>query len=196
MNPIKILALTLLCVAHPIAGQPTDSTISTSHPDGSAPNSMPGLALTPDDVNGWLDGYLPYAIKTADIAGAVVAVVKDGQVITLRGYGFADVAKRTPVDPRSTLFRPGSVAKLFTWTAAMQLVEQGKLDLDVDVNRYLDFKIPARNGQPITMRNLMQHTPGFEEYGKDGIVTDGEAAISYEKWLKNWTPQRIFQAGV
>src|SRR5690606_5707695 len=102
------------------------------------------------DVEAWLDGFLPYARATGDIAGAVVVVVKDGQVLLQKGCGYADLAERTPVDPEATLFRPGSVSKLFTWTAVMQLVEQGRLDLDADVNQYLDFAIPARDGVPVT----------------------------------------------
>jgi CubicO group peptidase (beta-lactamase class C family) len=93
----------------------------------------------------------------------VVVVVKDGAILLEKGYGYADVAERKPVDPERTLFRAGSVSKLFTWTAVMQLVEQGKLDLDTDINTYLDFKIPPREGKPITLRNLMTHTPGFDE---------------------------------
>ena len=78
-------------------------------------------------------------------------VVKDGQVLLEKGYGYADVEKKKPVDPEATLFRPGSISKLFTWTAVMQLVEQGKIDLDADVNQYLDFKIPpGPDGEPIT----------------------------------------------
>src|SRR3546814_9675118 len=79
---------------------------------------------------------MPYALAAGDIAGAVVVVVKDGQVLLQKGYGYADLDKHTPVDPAETLFRPGSISKLFTWTAVMQLVEQGKLDLDADVNQY------------------------------------------------------------
>src|SRR3984885_10589235 len=114
-------------------------------PPAAAPAGSPAaVPLTADDVNAWLDGYMPYALHTGDVAGAVVAVVKDGQIVTERGFGYSDVEKRTPVDPKLTLFRPGSVSKLFTWTAVMQQVEQGKIDLDADVNQYLDFKIPAR----------------------------------------------------
>ena len=84
-------------------------------------------------------------MKSGPVAGAVVVVVKDGQVFFQKGYGYEDVEKQAPVDPAQTLFRPGSVSKLFTWTAVMQLVEQGKLDLDADVNTYLkDFKVDAR----------------------------------------------------
>jgi CubicO group peptidase (beta-lactamase class C family) len=152
------------------------------------------VSLTAADANSWLDGYLPYALKTSDIAGAVVAIVKDGEVLTARGYGYADVAAKKPVDPRLTLFRPGSVSKLFTWTAVMQLVEQGKIDLDADVNQYLDFRIPPREGKPITMRNLMQHTAGFEEQAK-GIITENTKAPGFEALLKAWVPKRVFAPG-
>jgi CubicO group peptidase (beta-lactamase class C family) len=166
-------------------------TDTASPPPAGGPGAV---ALTADDVNAWLDGYLPYALKTGDIAGAEIAVVKDGQILTLRGYGYSDVAKRAPVDPTLTLFRPGSVSKLVTWTAVMQLVEQGKIDLDVDVNRYLDFKIPLRDGKPVTMRNLMQHTAGFEEQAK-GIFSEDPHAPGFESLLKQWVPERVFAAG-
>jgi CubicO group peptidase (beta-lactamase class C family) len=160
---------------------------------GNAPASA-AVALTADDVNAWLDGYLPYALKTGDIAGAVVAVVKDGKILTMRGYGYSDVDKRTPVDPKLTLFRPGSVSKLVTWTAVMQLVERGKIDLDADVNQYIDFKIPARDGKPVTMRNLMQHVAGFEEQAK-GIMSEDPKAPGFETLLKQWVPERVFAPG-
>ena len=137
---------------------------------------------------------MPYALHTGDIAGAVVAVVKDGQVLTERGFGYADVANRTPVDPKLTLFRPGSVSKLLTWTAVMQQVELGKIDLDADVNQYLDFKIPPREGKPVTMRNLMQHTAGFEEQAK-GIMSEDPKALGFEALLKQWVPERVFAPG-
>ena len=68
-----------------------------------------------------------------------------------------------PMDPQRTIVRVASVSKTFTATAVMQLVEQGKLDLDRDVNQYLDFEIPPAFGKPITLRNLLTHTAGFEE---------------------------------
>jgi CubicO group peptidase (beta-lactamase class C family) len=128
--------------------------------------------LTKSDVDTWLDGYMPQALRSGDIPGAVVTVVKDGKILTARGFGYADVATRKPVDPERTLFRPGSVSKLVTWTAVMQQVEQGKIDLDRDVNAYLDFRIPPYQGKPVTMRQLMTHTGGFEETGKGIIFYD------------------------
>jgi CubicO group peptidase (beta-lactamase class C family) len=154
-----------------------------------------GQTLNKTDLDTWLDGYLPYALQTADIPGAVVTVVKDGKIVTSRGFGYADVAKSKPVDPDRTLFRPGSVSKLVTWTAVMQQVEQKKLDLDTDVNTYLDFKIPARNGQPVTLRQIMTHTAGFEETAKNLIFYDTQKIKSLGDVLKAWVPNRIFDAG-
>jgi CubicO group peptidase (beta-lactamase class C family) len=161
----------------------------------TAPTVAGGRELSSTDVNAWLDGYMPYALARGDIAGAVVVVVKDGQVLTQRGYGFSDVEKRTPVSPETTLFRPGSVSKLFTWTAVMQLVEQGKIDLDADVNTYLDFKIPERNGKPVTMRNILTHTAGFEETVRHLIHDNPDKLVPLEKFVKVSLPSRIFDAG-
>jgi CubicO group peptidase (beta-lactamase class C family) len=170
---------------------PTPAAPAAGPARAAAPEAVP---LTAEDLNAWLDGYMPYALHTGDIAGAVVAVVKDGQIVTERGFGYSDVAKRAPVDPKLTLFRPGSVSKLFTWTAVMQQVEQGKIDLDGDVNQYIDFKIPARDGKPVTMRELMQHVAGFEEQAK-GIMSDDPKALGFEALLKQWVPERVFAPG-
>src|SRR6202789_2988883 len=177
------------------ATTPPAAVPSATAPPAAAPTgATAAVPLTADDLNAWLDGYVPYALHTGDIAGAVVAVVKDGQIVTERGYGYSDVAKRTPVDPKLTLFRPGSVSKLFTWTAVMQLVEQGKIDLDADVNQYLDFKIPPYQGKPITMRNLMTHTPGFEDAFKGGIRFSGQVPPLGDV-LKRMLPERVFAPG-
>jgi CubicO group peptidase (beta-lactamase class C family) len=173
---------------------PMASALAAETPAPAPAETPVAVSLTAADADAWLDGYLPYALKTGDIAGAVVAIVKDGEVLTERGYGYADVAAKKPVDPKLTLFRPGSVSKLFTWTAVMQLVEGGKIDLDADVNQYLDFKIPAREGKPVTMRNLMQHTAGFEEQAK-GVITENPKAPGFEALLKAWLPDRVFAPG-
>jgi CubicO group peptidase (beta-lactamase class C family) len=154
-----------------------------------------GHVLTAEDAAAWLDGYMPYALHSGDVAGAVVVIVKNGEVLTEKGYGYADVAKQTPVDPKRTLFRFGSTSKLFTWTAVMQLVEQGKIDLDADVNRYLDFAVPARDGKPVTMRNLMTHTAGFEERLSGLIGVESDGITSLDRFLKSYVPPRIFAPG-
>ena len=151
--------------------------------------------LTTEDVDTWLDGFMPYAIGRGDIPGAVVVVVKDGQILTSRGYGYADVAKKKKVDPATTMFRPGSVSKLFTWTALMQQVEQGKVDLNADVNKYIDFKIPPYEGKPVTVLDLMTHTPGLEEQVKDLITLDPKSYVQFDALLKRWVPKRIYAPG-
>ncbi|MFZ2236041.1 MAG: serine hydrolase domain-containing protein [Dokdonella sp.] len=148
------------------------------------------------DLEAWLDGFMPYAIGRGDIPGAIVVVVKDGQPLLEKGYGYADVAEHKTVDPATTLFRPGSVSKLFTWTAVMQLVEEGKVDLDADIDAYLDFKIPPRDGKPITLRNIMTHTSGIEETARGLITSNPKDAIELGDYVKHWVPTRIFAPGV
>ena len=176
--------------------EPAAAKASATPPTAvAAPRAGNPRTLDKTDLDAWLDGYMPFALNTSDIPGAVVVVVKDGQVLSARGFGYADVDKRTPVDPARTLFRPGSVSKLVTWTAVMQLVEQGKIDLDADVNTYLDFTIPPRAGKPVTMRQMMTHTAGFEESAKALIVYDRDAAMTLPELIKSRTPARIFDAG-
>lgn len=164
-------------------------------PAPSAPSPAGARALTKADIDSWLDGYMPYALRSGDIPGAVVVVVKDGAVLTARGFGFSDVASRRPVDPDRTLFRPGSISKLFTWTAVMQLVERGKLNLDTDVNAYLDFKIPPYRGKPITLRQIMTHTAGFEETAKGIVYLDPKYNLALRDYLMRRMPARIFAPG-
>ena len=162
--------------------------------DRKLPPSAPELTAT--DLQAFLDGLLPAQLEREDIAGAVVAVVKDGKVLFAKGYGFSDVEKRKSVSPAETLFRPGSISKLFTWTSVMQLVEQGKLDLDRDINDYLDYKIPPAFSKPITLRNILTHTPGFEETAKELFVADASKMRPLGEYLREHIPGRIFPPGV
>ncbi|WP_219933091.1 serine hydrolase domain-containing protein, partial [Massilia glaciei] len=119
--------------------------------------------MTTQDLSALFDAQVPREMKKAGVAGSAIVVVKDGRVLLARGYGYADVEHRTPVSPSNTLFRIASISKVVTYTTVMQLVQQGRIDLGADVARYLDFPIPATFAEPITMRNLMSHTAGFEE---------------------------------
>ncbi len=163
----------------------------------SAPIAVPMAAnaheLTAADVETFLDGIVPLQLDREDIAGATIAVVKDGKPLFTKGYGYADVKKKKPVTAE-TLFRPGSVSKLFTWTAVMQLVEQGKLDLGKDVNEYLDFKIPEAFGQPISLKNILTHTAGFVDQWKDFAPAD-KRSPNLGNYLKTHIPKRIFAPG-
>jgi CubicO group peptidase (beta-lactamase class C family) len=171
--------------------------IALAAPVAAAQTAPPPAApaLTRDDVAAWLDGFLPYALTRGDVAGAVVAIVKGKQILLVKGYGFADVAARTPVDPDRTLFRTGSVGKLVTWTAVMQMVEQGKLHLDRDIQPLLSFPLPRGTGQPITLRHLMTHTPGFEESVRALVTSDSSQRLALEDYLRARSAARIFPPG-
>lgn len=150
--------------------------------------------LSATDLEAFLDGFVPEQIERADVAGATIAVVKDGKLLFAKGYGYADREKKTPVTP-DTMFRPGSISKLFTWTSVMQQVEQGKIDLDRDVNDYLDFKVPARFGKPLTMRDLMTHRTGFQETVKDLFVPTAPELRPISQYLPAHMPAQIFPPG-
>ena len=150
--------------------------------------------LTAEDVNAWLDGKLPDALKNEDIPGAVVSVVKDGQVVTTRGYGWADTGasggQPVAVDPQTSLFRVASISKIPTSIAAMQLVEQGKVDLDADISAYLDFEIERRFDEPLTLRNLLTHSAGFEE-----SIRMAQDETDLEAYVKTNPPVQVFEPG-
>jgi len=149
-----------------------------------------GHELTATDLETFLDGFMPLQLLQNDIAGAVIAVVKDGKVLFTKGYGYADVETKRPMTPE-TLVRIGSTAKLFTWTSLMQQVEQGKVELDADVDRYLDYKIPKTFDKPILVRHLMTHTPGFEE----DIKALGAVNVDLRRGMTHQIPGRIYPPG-
>jgi CubicO group peptidase (beta-lactamase class C family) len=176
-----------------------ETTAPLSMPQPKTGNSVPkvnglGHPMNSEDVGNFFDSIIPMQLQRENIAGAVVIVVKDGGVLFQKGYGYADVEKGSLVTPAGTLFRIGSVSKLFTWTAVMQLVEEGKLDLDRDINSYLDITVPATFSKPITLRTLMTHTPGFEEVLEDLIVT-GKKPLPLRRFLSTHMPERVYPPG-
>ncbi|MEP7242737.1 MAG: serine hydrolase domain-containing protein [Gammaproteobacteria bacterium] len=168
-------ALSSLSVAAAESPQPLGPQPDAAAPATATPAPAPDLE-NHTDLEAFVDGIVRTGMEEHHVAGGVVAVVKDGRVLFSKGYGYSNIEKGAPVDPRTTLFRIGSTTKLFTWTAVMQLVEQGKLDLDADINTYLKtFQIPAAYGKPITLRNLMTHTAGFEEGFLGYLLSDDPA---------------------
>jgi CubicO group peptidase (beta-lactamase class C family) len=195
------LATTLIAGTTAVAQGPAPSPlISLPSPPpakvpATSPETTPAPILTKQDLEPFFDGLIPSQLRTRNIAGAVVSVVKDGQVLFQKGYGYADLDAKKPVLPDQTLFRPGSISKLFTATAVMQLVEQGKLDLDRDVTDYVDFAIPKTYPEPITLRRLLTHTAGFEETLKNLFVANQSSLKPLGTYLANEMPARIFPPG-
>jgi CubicO group peptidase (beta-lactamase class C family) len=148
------------------------------------------------ELEAFLEGIMSAYLESNHIAGATLAVVKDGEIFFAKGYGYADVKEKKPVIADETLFRPGSVSKLFTWTAVMQLFEQGKIDLNADINIYLkDFKIPDKYPEPVTMTHLLTHTPGFEDFISEMGVRRAEELVPLAEFLETRMPARVRPPG-
>jgi CubicO group peptidase (beta-lactamase class C family) len=161
---------------------------------GETPNA--GKIADPADLEAFFDGVIRVQLEAKHVAGAVVSVVVGDKLVFSKGYGYADLEARRKVDPDKTLFRIASISKLFTWTAVMQQVEEGKLDLDHDVNEYLkDVKIPPTFDQPITLKNLLTHTPGFEDYVL-GLFAREPDSRSLAEVLRAQLPKRVRPPGV
>ena len=157
---------------------------------------VPALAaLDASEVEQFFDAAFEVQRQQHQLAGAIVAVVQDGEVLFKQGYGYADIASRDPANADQSLFRIASITKTFVWTAVMQLVERGQLDLDADVNAYLDFAIPDTYEVPITLKHLMTHTPGFEESGTGGFRENVEDIVPLGAYLASHTPARVRPPG-
>ena len=148
------------------------------------------------ELTAFVDGVVESGLAQNNVAGAVVAIVKDYDVLLAKGYGYADVANQVPVDPYTTMFRVGSVTKLFTWTALMQLEEQGLLDLNADVNGYLStIEVPPTFPEPITVANLMTHTGGLEDRIIGLFSLDPASMRPYGELLSQDLPERVREPG-
>jgi len=188
MRRLRLTAALLLLALLPVP--------APAQAPGAATPAGPRRGVTDRvELEGFLDGAMAAFLRDKHIAGATIAVVKDGELLLAKGYGWADVDRRIPVDPERTLFRIGSVSKLFTWTAVMQLVEQGTLDLETDINTWLDFPIPATYPEPITLTHVLTHTPGLEEDGRDLFTNDSTQVTPMGTWLPTHMPARVRPPG-
>lgn len=158
--------------------------------DGPAESTRSG-PTDPAELEAFVDGIMGELLKEFSTAGAVVSVVSGGEVFFAKGYGYSDFEARIPVDPETTLFRIGSVSKLFVWTSVMQMVERGLLDLNTDVNEYLDFEIPATYEEPVTLANIMAHAGGFEDYIVELFGDEPEDVRPLGDILKEQIPARV-----
>jgi CubicO group peptidase (beta-lactamase class C family) len=191
-TPIMLALVIVLSTSGAARGQENEVTAGGN---GATSSSQQLGPTDRAELEAFLDEELGKEMKKHHIAGAAVSVVKDGELFFAKGYGEADLEKGIPVDPKQTIFHVGSVGKLFTWTAVMQLVEEGKLDLDADINTYLDFRIPDTYPQPITLRHLMTHTSGFEDRWLDSVVSDTSELVPAREWLVTYMPARVCPPG-
>jgi CubicO group peptidase (beta-lactamase class C family) len=203
LNRLVLCGSVLLSLVRPLAAQQEPPRKANAARPVSTPASEIPAAVVPGtrglrdraEIEAFMDGVMVAQLRDHHIAGATVSVVKDGALFFAKGYGSSDVRKQRPVAADSTMFRVGSISKLFTWTAVMQLVEQGKLDLNTDINKYLDFKIPATFPEPITLTHVMTHSAGFEEEPRDLFTEDPNHITPMGKWLPAHMPKRVRPPG-
>ncbi|AFH61724.1 serine hydrolase [Paenibacillus caseinilyticus] len=165
-------------------------------PERSAARPAAG-PLSAAEAERFADTFFGRPEVKEQLAGAVITVVKDDEVLLKKGYGYADVLQKQPVDPEETVFRVASISKVITATAVMQLAEQGKIDLNGDVSPYLgDLQIPNETGTPLTMRDLLTNSTGFE-YGDTPAVstTDLTLEIPLRQYVKDYAPAVTRQPG-
>ena len=154
------------------------------------------VALTPESAASFVDGYVAANMEAMLVPGTAIVIVQNGELIHAGGYGLANVAANHSVSVAETIFRVGSVSKLFTATAVMQLVEQGAVDLDRDVNHYLNsVQIPANDGDTVTVRDLLLHTAGFDEPFIGMHARRAEDQLSLPEVVQTHMPGRYIPAG-
>jgi CubicO group peptidase (beta-lactamase class C family) len=170
---------------------------AAAHPgELDAYSAYQGDPTDPEELEAFIDAFFAEQMEVSHLPGAVFVLVKDGEILLSKGYGYADLERRRPVVPDETIFLPGSVSKLFTALAVMQLVEQGKLDLDRDVNDYLDdFRIPSTYPQPVTVGDLLTHTGGFDERLLGASAATPQELVPLGQYLAENLPPRVMPAG-
>ncbi len=145
------------------------------------------------ELEAFMEGIILAYMDKQKIAGATLGIMHRGETLLLKGYGYADVERKIKVDPETSIFRIGSISKLFTWIAVMQQVEQGRLDLDTDINAYVSaFSIPDTFEEPITLRSILSHTPGFEDILLELFIREDAPIPPLEQIFQNKIPKRIF----
>ncbi|MDP2955406.1 MAG: serine hydrolase domain-containing protein [Longimicrobiales bacterium] len=190
------LPLLVALVATPFASS-SAAPLPTQEAQDSLAVAPPRSGPTdPAELEAFLDGVMRLQLDEHNTVGAVVTVVKDGQVFFTKGYGYSDWKARTPVDPERTLFRIGSISKLFVWTSVMQLVEDGVLDLDTDINEYLDgVEIPAAFDRPVTLRDILTHSAGFEDWVLELFGDEASDVRPLAEILSEQMPARVRPPG-
>ncbi|HBM75613.1 MAG TPA: hypothetical protein DD429_08680, partial [Clostridiaceae bacterium] len=153
--------------------------------------SIPVAAKTKTDeytktLEKFSDDFFLKKMSKHHVPGAAIAIVKDGEIVFARGYGYADIENKIPVDPKNTIFRVASVSKIFTIAGVMKLEEQGLIDINQDVNNYLkNFKVKNNHEEPIRIKYLLTHTDGFETRDLGTFVQNAADLPSLENILKN-----------
>lgn len=149
-----------------------------------------------DDLQDFLGSFMQNEMGALHVPGALVMIVSDGEILLSRGYGFSNLETREHVHPNKALLRMGSISKLLTTTAVLQLAEQGKLNLQEDVNRYLTtFQLDDPFPAPVRVFNLLTHTSGFDERNIGSAALEESGVIPLGKYLARRMPPVVRPPG-
>jgi|TARA_Y100000031_G_scaffold157075_1_gene215720 CubicO group peptidase (beta-lactamase class C family) len=152
--------------------------------------------LQPAAVATFVEAFFDEQMAALHVPGAVFVMVQHDSVVIELGYGYADVDTKRPVDSATTLFQVASVSKVFTATAVMQMIERGRLDLDVDVNEYLSaFQLESSFTEPVTLAHLLTHTAGFDELNVGYAARSAAAVRPLRSYLAERMPSRTIPPG-
>lgn len=205
----------------PVQVQPPAQTPEPSpEPEPSAPPEQPQPAEAPAapppppakgrleagtpipqvELEALVDGAVSQAMAADHVPGVTVSVVQNGQVILKKGYGLASISPARPVDPDQTLFRVGSISKLFTWTLVMKEVERGRMRLEAPVNQYLPEQLQVRDQgylRQVLLRDLMTHSAGFETKTLGRLIEVKPSRVrALNTYLRQERPRRVRAPGV
>ncbi|MDO5292783.1 MAG: serine hydrolase [bacterium] len=163
---------------------------------GKTPSNIPI-----NEVQGKVDSYMESYIGDT-VSGAVVVAVKDNKVVLEKAYGDSNLEEETPISTEETTFELGSLTKMYTYTAVMQQVEAGNIDLQANIFTYLPEEFSKElegkliSDTPITMMHLINNTAGFEETGFDIAVSDtDDLDLTLKAALLSTMPQQIYAPG-
>jgi CubicO group peptidase (beta-lactamase class C family) len=166
-------ALALFAAAQAGCVQPAPPSLQSAQ----IPAAQASRLIDSAELARFVDTLIAGQMVKEHIPGAVFVLVQNGEVLYQRGYGLANIARRQPVDPDKTIWRIGSISKVFTATAVVQLADRGRFALGDDVNRYLTgLKVPPTFPEPVTFEHLLTHTAGFDEI-RPGTRAETEAGL-------------------
>lgn len=171
--------------------------LGISHPaEAYSPSFPSGVPLERTETEAYWDDFFQNGMKVYGVHGAEMVIVQEGEILFAKGYGFADTAGETPLDPQTTIVRAGSIAKTLTALAVLQLADRGDLDLDVDINQYLmRFKIPGNFPEPVTARHLINMTGGFDTRAIGIRASSRKGVEPLGEYLAEHMPPRVLPPG-
>ncbi|MES0491048.1 MAG: serine hydrolase domain-containing protein [Leptospirales bacterium] len=180
------LIIIFLCMGTGLFAQKKQSIETIHYTDG-----IPGKS----DVVEYFDSYFKKFLNIYEVPGGTVTVVQGSQVLLNKGYGMAHVLKSQKFNPESTVLTVSSVSELFTSIATLQLYENGFIDLDADVSTYLKSITLPDNFGPLSVRNLLMHTDGFEAQIIGGNATNPQDLRPLKDELSLYITKRVTQPG-